>query len=215
MSKPSWMWLSLGALAMLGCTRTTPTIVDANVSALLGAPAFAGKWRCKSDRLSGTHWYEFSATSCSADDSSGTTATQVHTIIDHDGHVQLASRDWWNRDSSEWVARRDSISRAVLARFPSASRCHGPPAAYAPPPQPPQPGTIRDRRAWRTPGYDVEISTLGPATSADILGRPIYVLSLNVATAPGWMFDCATEAQLSKLPRPNWNQVKRASTRQR
>ena len=131
MSKRSRMWLSLGALALLGCTRTAPKITDANISALLGAPTFAGKWRCKSDRLLGTRWYELSATSCDADDSSGTTSTQVHTIIDHDGHVEMASRDWWNRDSSEWVARRDSIARAVIARFPDATRCQGPPAAYS------------------------------------------------------------------------------------
>ena len=204
MSKRSRMWLSLGALALLGCTRTAPKITDANISALLGAPTFAGKWRCKSDRLLGTRWYELSATSCDADDSSGTTSTQVHTIIDHDGHVEMASRDWWNRDSSEWVARRDSIARAVIARFPDATRCQGPPAAYVPPPQPEQAGVIRDHRAWRAQKYDVEISTLGSAIRADIHGRPIYVLSLNVATAPGWLMECGSEAQWSRIPRPHW-----------
>lgn len=202
-SNPLWMWLSLSAMVLLGCTRTAPDIGDANVSALLGAPTFAGKWRCKTDRLPGTHWYEPSATSCYADDWSGTTSTQVHTIIDHDGHAEMASRDWWNRDSSEWVARRDSIARAVIARFPNATPCHGPPAAYVPPRQPEQAGVIRDHRAWRAQKYDVEISMLGPATSTDIHGRPIYVLSLNVATAPGWLMECGSEAQWSTVPHPH------------
>lgn len=203
MSHRSWVLLSLSIMALVGCARTAPDISDANVSALLGASTFAGQWRCKTDRLPGTRWYELPATSCAADDSSGTTSTQVHTIIDHDGHVEMASRDWWNRDSSEWVARRDSIARAVVARFPNATRCQGPPAAYVPPPQPEQAGVIRDHRAWRAQKYDVEISTLGSTTSADIHGRPVYVLSLNVATAPGWLMECGSEAQWRTVPRPH------------
>ena len=201
MSNRSWMLLSLSAMALLGCTRTAPDIGDANVSALLGAPTFAGKWRCKPERLPGPRGHERSATSCTAEDSSGTTSTLVHTVVDTDGRMEVANRAWWIRDSTEWVARRDSIEHALLKRFPNPALCQGPPAAFAPAPLPAPAGVVRDSRAWRAQGYDVEIAAQGPKANADPSVPRLYMLSLNVTKAPAWILECGTEAQWEKLPR--------------
>jgi len=196
-------------LSIVGCARPDGSVGDATVSALLGVPSFAGRWRCKPNRLPGTRWYQRSARNCTAEDSSGTTSTLVQTLIDRDGSIDIANRDWWNRDSTAWIARRDSLVHALLVRFPNAALCQGPPAAFTPPSQPAQPGVIRDRRAWRAQGYDVAISILGRTTSSDPYGHPVYTLSLDVAKAPGWILECGTEAQWMKHSRPT---VPRRST---
>ena len=204
MSKPSWMWLLLSVLTLAGCTRTTPNVDDANLSALLGAPSFAGKWRCRA--LSpGQHWYSRSTTLCDAEAKDSASQTLAQTTDEHHGGIQMVYRSWWNRDSTAWMARRDSIVHALFARFPDATPCEGPPVAYAPPPEPPDSGMIHDQRGWRSGPYDVVISIMGPTSKPPERRGPIYMLALNVAKAPSWELLCGTPAQWSKLPKPHWN----------
>lgn len=195
------VWIGL-VVAIVGCGNGSPTIRDASLNELLGARSFAGKWRCMPVRAPGGRWYEPPNVLCDAETRNGTTSTLAKTLAGADGEITDVSRVWWGRDSTEWMSRRDSLVRAVLARFPNARECHGVPASFAPPQAASPPGTIHESRAWRAPGYDVEIAVIGPASSANAHGGRLYTLTLDAVRAPGWIFDCATEAQLSRLPRP-------------
>lgn len=196
------VWIGL-VVAVLGCGHASPTIRDANLNELLGGRSFAGKWRCVSVRAPGRHWYERRNVLCNAETRHGTTRTLAKTFAGADGEIGDVDRVWWNRDSTEWMSRRDSLVRAVLARLPNARECHGAPTDFARPQPAAPPGTIRESRAWRAPGYDVEIAAIGPASSTDAHGGPLYTLTLDAIKAPGWTFDCATEAQLSQLRHPD------------
>lgn len=193
--------LVIGVMAA-SCGHAGPSMKDPTIAALLGTSSFTGRWRCRSMRYAEQHWYQRPNVDCSAEAKDGATETLVNTRTEPGGHVAVANRIWWNADSAAWVGRRDSIARALLARFPDATQCHGIPAAYAPPPQAPPPGSIREWHAWRVPGYDVEVSMIGSARNALAHHGPMYTLSLGVVQAPGWALDCATEAQMRTLPHP-------------